>query len=129
MELSHFYRTASSDIYHILKGFARSNRKESTLYESILWEYLRRNQCGVRFRRQHTIGDYIADFACLPIKLVIEVDGGYHNQQEQTELDQQRSIWLEKQGYTVLRFSNEEVAYNIESVIQTIKQQISNLKM
>jgi very-short-patch-repair endonuclease len=94
----------------------------------MLWQELRRNQCGVRFRRQHSIGDYIADFACLPLKLIIEVDGGYHDNPKQQEADAMRTQWLGRQGYTVLRFTNKEVAYNIDSVIQTIKHQISNLK-
>ena len=90
---SHFHRTAYPDTYPILKEFARSNRKEATLYEDMLWQELRRNQCGVRFRRQHSIGDYIADFACLPLKLIIEVDGGYHDNPKQQEADAMRTQW------------------------------------
>ncbi len=125
---SHFYRTSSPDIYPILKDFAKENRKEATTYEDILWQELRKNQLGVRFRRQHSIGDYIADFVCLPLKLIIEVDGGYHNEQEQAEADRLRGHWLQNRGYQVLRFTNEEVAYDLENVISIIKLHISNLQ-
>lgn len=125
---SHFYRTSSPDIYPILKDFAKENRKEATTYEDILWQELRKNQLGVRFRRQHSIGDYIADFVCLPLKLIIEVDGGYHNEQEQVEADHLREHWLQGRGYQVLRFTNEEVAYDLENVISIIKLHISNLQ-
>ena len=125
---SHFYRTSSPDIYPILKDFAKENRKEATTYEDILWQELRKNQLGVRFRRQHSIGDYIADFVCLPLKLIIEVDGGYHNEQEQAEADRLRAHWLQNRGYHVLRFTNEEVANNIENVLSIIKHHISNLQ-
>ena len=125
---SHFYRTSSPDIYPILKDFAKENRKEATTYEDILWQELRKNQLGVRFRRQHSIGDYIADFVCLPLKLIIEVDGGYHNEQEQAEADRLRGHWLQNRGYHVLRFTNEEVAYDLENVISIIKLHISNLQ-
>ena len=123
-EPSHFYRTASPDIYSKLREFAHDNRREATLAEDILWQELRKNQMGVRFRRQHPIGDYIADFICLPLKLVIEVDGGYHNAPSQTIDDQQRTDWLKDKGYIVLRFTNEEVAYDTSTVITKIQQHI-----
>ncbi len=127
-EASNFYRTASSDIYPILKDDARVNRKESTLAEDILWQELRRKQLGVLFRRQHPIGDYIADFVCLSIKLIIEVDGEYHNTPTQANEDQQRSDWLQNKGYRVLRFTNEEVVYDTANVIKHIKLKISHPK-
>ena len=125
---SHFYRTTSPDIYSRLKEYAHENRKEMTLCEDILWHELRKDQSGVRFRRQHAIGDFIADFICLPIKLVIEVDGGYHNTPSQSDEDQRRTDWLQNKGYNVLRFTNEEVAYDTQNVINKIKNTINTLK-
>ena len=126
-EQSKFYRTSSPDIYPILKDHANNNRKESTLAEDVLWQELRRDQLGVRFRRQHPIGDYIPDFVCLSLKLVIEVDGGYHNEPVQAEADMQRTNWFEKMGYHVLRFTNEEVTSDTPNVINKIKQTVNQL--
>ena len=126
-EQSKFYRTSAPDIYPILKDHANNNRKESTLAEDVLWQELRRDQLGVRFRRQHPIGDYIPDFVCLSLKLVIEVDGGYHNEPVQAEADMQRTNWLEKMGYHVLRFTNEEVTSDTPNVINKIKQTVNQL--
>ena len=93
--------------------------------ESLLWHYLRQEQLGVRFRRQHVIGDYIVDFICLKQRLIIEIDGGYHNDIVQQQEDRIRQNWLESMDYTVIRFTNEEVFYNIETVISTIKGNIN----
>ncbi len=82
------YETAAPDRYNLLKANARSNRREMTESETILWNELRKELKGFRFRRQHPIGDYIVDFICIPIKTVIEVDGGYHNEPEQQIADQ-----------------------------------------
>ena len=81
--MSYDYETAAPDRYGLLKDFARYNRHEMTESETVLWNALRKIRIGVRFRRQHPIGDYIADFICLPVKLVIEVDGEYHQEPEQ----------------------------------------------
>ena len=72
------YKTAAPDRYELLKAFARENRKKMTLAETILWEHIRGKALGVKFLRQHVIGDYIADFLSCEGGLVIEVDGGYH---------------------------------------------------
>ena len=119
-----FTETASADIYTILRDFSKDNRRQQTPYEYALWQELRKLKCGVRFRRQHPIGDYIADFVCLPKRLIIEIDGGYHNNAEQAEFDRMRTSWLEKKGYQVIRFTNEEIAYKLKEVVQTIKQQV-----
>ena len=76
-------KTASPDRYGILKTFAKENRRNMTLCERLLWDALREELREVRFRRQHPIGDYIVDFACLPKRIVIEVDGGYHSEPRQ----------------------------------------------
>ncbi len=70
------------------------------------------------------IGDYIVDFACLSRSLIIELDGGYHDTEEQKVFDTTRSEWLKHQGFTVIRFKNEEVFNNLENVIQIILQEI-----
>jgi len=85
---------------------------------------LRRKTLGVEFRRQHIIGDYIADFICLEKKLIIEVDGGYHSLPDQVEDDETRSRNLEALGYHVIRFSNEEVLNDTASVVERIKKRI-----
>jgi very-short-patch-repair endonuclease len=94
--------------------------------ESLLWHYLRQEKLGVRFRRQHIIGDYIVDFICLKQRFVIEVDGGYHNEIVQQQEDRIRQRWLECMGYKVIRFTNEEVFCSIEDVISTIKDNINS---
>jgi very-short-patch-repair endonuclease len=75
-----------------LKGFAHENRRQPTLAEAQLWQALRTNQLGSRFRRQHAIEDYIVDFVCLPAWLVVEVDGEVHHLPEQAEYDGGRTL-------------------------------------
>ena len=115
------YKTASPDRYELLKAFARENRKNATLAETVLWEYLRDGELGVKFLRQHVIGDYIADFVSRHDGLVIEVDGGYHSEPRQQEEDKLREEVLEQMGYHVIRFTNEEVLCDIENVLNQIE--------
>ena len=119
------FKTAYPDSYSVTKENAKTNRSNMTDAESLLWHYLRQEQLGVRFRRQHVIGDYIVDFISLKQRLIIEIDGGYHNDIVQQQEDRIRQNWLESMGYKVMRFTNEEVFYNIESVISTIKDNIN----
>ena len=116
------YKTASPDRYGLLKVFARENRKNATLAESVLWEHLREGVSGERFLRQHIIGDYIADFVSRHGGLIIEVDGGYHPEPRQQEADELREEYLEKRGYHIIRFTNEEVLYDIDNVLETIEK-------
>lgn len=122
------YKTASPDRYELLKEFARNNRKEMTQSETILWNALRKEIKSDKFRRQHPIGDYIADFVCLSNKLVIEVDGGYHNEPQQQQDDLWRTEYLTSKGYKVIRFKNEEVNANILEVIRRIKEELINIE-
>ena len=92
--MSYGYETAAPDRYGLLKDFAKHNRREMTEGETVLWNALRQELKGHRFRRQHPIGDYIVDFICLSEKLVIEVDGGYHETPEQQYEDQLRTEFL-----------------------------------
>ncbi|MBO4463240.1 MAG: DUF559 domain-containing protein [Prevotella sp.] len=121
------FKTASPDRYKILKAFARENRKNATIAESMLWEHLRNGAMGETFLRQHIIGDYIVDFVSRHGGLVIEVDGGYHAEPRQKEDDQLREEDLERMGYHVIRFSNEEVLYDIENVLNQIEQYFNEL--
>ena len=101
------------------KAFARRLRREMTDAERHLWRHLRmRQNHGMKFRRQHPLGNYVLDFACLEAKLVVEVDGGQHA--EQQEKDKARTAWLEGQGWQVLRFWNNDVLLKIEGVVSVI---------
>ena len=124
--MSYDYETAAPDRYGLLKDFARFNRHEMTESETVLWNALRKLRIGVRFRRQHPIGDYIADFICISAKLVIEVDGGYHQESLQQELDQQRTLFLESKGYRVIRIKNEEISNDLNEVVMRIKTEVLN---
>ncbi|MDZ7804433.1 endonuclease domain-containing protein [Thiohalophilus sp.] len=99
---------------------ARNLRNNSTDVERLLWKYLRKQQLdGYKFRRQVVIEPYIVDFACFEAKLIIELDGGQHQLEE--EKDRERDEFLKRCGYIVLRFWNNDVINNIEGVIETIR--------
>ena len=119
------YKNADPAEYGLLKAYARENRKNQTEAESILWSQIKSKSLGVTFLRQYIIGDFITDFACLEPKLVIEVDGGYHSEPRQTEDDAIRQEWLEKHGFKVIRFTNEEVECDIENTVIKIKDALS----
>jgi very-short-patch-repair endonuclease len=101
------------------RQFARKLRKEQTDAERRLWWQLRNRQLeGWKFRRQCPIGDYIADFVCIDARLIVELDGGQHS--EQRQYDENRTRDLEKAGFVVLRFWNNDVLTNSEGVIEEI---------
>ena len=95
-------------------------RKASTPAEQKLWSRIRNDQLSVTFRRQHAIGMYIPDFCSPKAKLIIELDGSQHL--EQQEYDEERTKYLESQGYRMLRFWNHDVMNNIEAVLLVIMQ-------
>ncbi len=98
---------------------ARDLRQRQTDAEIRLWSRLRRNQlCGHHFRRQVPIGPYVADFACVASKLVVEVDGGQHA--SQAEADAKRTAVMGKFGYRLIRFWNNDVLGNTAAVLETI---------
>jgi very-short-patch-repair endonuclease len=102
-------------------GLARRLRRELTAAEKSLWQALRgRALEGLRFRRQHPIDRYVADFACLSLKLAVEVDGGVHRDDDQVLRDLGRTEVIEARGWQVLRFSNEEVLGDIDRVVTAI---------
>ena len=94
-------------------------RNEATPAERKLWAYIRNEQLGVKFRRQHAIGNYVPDFVCVKKKLIIELDGGQHT--EQAEYDNERTKFLESQGYKVIRFWNKDVMNDINGIIRNIQ--------
>lgn len=98
-----------------------------TLAEQVLWERVRGHQLGYTFLRQCPIFDYIVDFICRDKALIIEVDGAYHLERDQAEDDQVRQHDLEHIGFQVIRFTNEEVLFNTEEVVNQIKITLDNL--
>jgi very-short-patch-repair endonuclease len=105
---------------------ARHLRKEMTEAEEKLWKRLSKNQrLNYRFRRQHPIGNFITDFYCHKARLVIEIDGKHHGKQDQALYDAHRTYQLNLLGLNVLRFSNAQVKYNIEKVIDEIERALS----
>lgn len=105
-----------------LRNYAHENRNEATKAEACIWKYvLKAGQMqGFGFNRQRPIINYIVDFVCLSLKLIIEVDGGYHFEPEVEKKDKKRQKDLENLGYMVLRFTNEEVLNHIDYVRKTI---------
>lgn len=106
--------------FGIKRQKAKALRREMTPAEASLWEQLRRNQCGgLHFRRQQVIDGFIADFYCHAIGLVVEVDGGIHDQQ--AEYDAQRDSILSARGLTILRFTNEQIHSDLSTVLSAIQ--------
>ena len=104
-------------------NLARGLRRQQTPAERVLWNRLRNLQLeGTKFRRQQPIGNYILDFVNLESKLVVEIDGGQHNHKQIREKDEQRTKWLESEGYRILRFWNNDVLTNIEGVCLLIQE-------
>lgn len=89
--------------------------------EKVLWAHLRGKQLGKTFLRQYIVGDYIVDFICRDTNLIIEVDGAYHSEPRQEANDALRTLQLTEYGYKVIRFTNEEVLYQIDLVLNAIQ--------
>jgi very-short-patch-repair endonuclease len=96
-------------------------RKDMTPSEVTLWKRLRRSGLGARFRRQQPIGPYIADFACMKHRIIVEADGNHH---DWSEYDESRSRYLEHDGYQVLRFANRDIADHPDWVVEEIKKAV-----
>jgi very-short-patch-repair endonuclease len=117
------YRGADPRLFH----FARLNRKVPTEAENILWQNLRNRKLGgFKFRRQHPIAEFIADFFCAESNLVVEVDGDYHRDNRQNKYDKDRTFELGELKINVIRFTNREVLEDIDFVLETI---LSHLKL
>ena len=111
-------------IHPAIRQFARELRQTQTPAETILWRYLRNRNLEYKFRRQHPIEFFIIDFYCAEAKLLIEIDGESHFQKAQMEYDQARTGYLETLGYKVIRFTNDDIRYNINTVVTRIIEQV-----
>ena len=114
------WATADALVYCSVENNAVTNRKKMTDAEECLWHELKGNRLGIHFRRQHVIGSYIADFVSLKNHLVIEIDGEYHADPHQQLLDNERTFYLQRKGFRVIRFTNQEVLTDLESVMSYI---------
>ncbi len=88
---------------------------------------MRRDALGVRFRKQHPIGPYIADFACYPLRLIVEIDGATHATDEEREHDRKRTAYLESRRWLVLRFDNQAVYRNLDGVLEAVAMTVRDL--
>jgi very-short-patch-repair endonuclease len=112
---------AKRPISEFKRKTAKNLRANTTAAEDILWRHLRRLEIkGSHFRRQVPIGPYVADFACLKERLIIEVDGSQHGEDDNSRHDEVRTRWLNSEGYRVMRFWNNDVMSNTESVMEAI---------
>ena len=123
-KIPNFYSTNKLD-WSLLHDHAKAMRSVPTEEESILWNLLRANKTGYKFRRQHPVDKFIPDFVCLEKKLIVEVDGDYHLTEEQVELDKIRTQILEEMGYRVVRFSNSDVKSSPNFVIEKIISELN----
>jgi|WetSurMetagenome_2_1015567.scaffolds.fasta_scaffold724523_1 imidazole glycerol-phosphate synthase subunit HisF len=116
------YFGTSADIMKL----ASQMRKDQTPAEKILWEKLRKRQLeGLKFRRQHPVNCFIADFYCHEAKLIIEVDGNVHDDPRQNERDIEREGIIKSLGLRIIRFTNKEIFNNVEDVIKKIKDNVN----
>jgi very-short-patch-repair endonuclease len=110
-------------IHPTIRQFARELRQPQTPAEATLWRHLRNRNLKYKFRRQHPIDFFIIDFYCAEAKLLIEIDGPSHLEKEQKDYDQARTEYLETIGYKVIRFTNDDVRYNIHAVVTAILEE------
>jgi len=101
---------------------ARALRHSPTHAESLMWEYLRQRPFGLKFRRQHPISIYIADFYCHKLKLIIEIDGDVHADPDVAAKDRERQKNLEAEGISFLRFTNGQVDQQMDEVQNTLEK-------
>ncbi|HKB44947.1 MAG TPA: chorismate synthase [Chitinophagaceae bacterium] len=117
------YITNTADQWEISSEFAKNNRKNATEAEDKLWQEVRNKKInGYKFRRQHPIAGYIPDFVCLERRLVIEIDGDYHNEEEQKKYDTLRTTLLKEINYQLIRFTNEQVLEKMPWVLEEIRK-------
>jgi very-short-patch-repair endonuclease len=107
------------------RKFAKSLRREMTDGERLLWQRLRSEQLGVKFRRQHPLGAYVADFACLAPKLIVEVDGSQHVDQQ--AYDAKRDAFFKRQGFDVMRFPANLPFSDLQSMLEAIYNRLTEL--
>jgi very-short-patch-repair endonuclease len=105
----------------IRRAAAKRLRANTTPHERMLWRALKELPVdGTHFRRQAPIGRYVVDFFCPAKRLIIEMDGGHHNDDETAKRDRDRQLWLEQEGYRVVRFWNSEITGNLTAVLERI---------
>jgi very-short-patch-repair endonuclease len=105
----------------IRRAAAKNLRANATPHERILWRALKELPVeGTHFRRQAPIGPYVVDFFCPAKRLIVELDGGHHNEDEAASRDAERQAWLEQQGYRVIRFWNSDVDKDLNAVMEAI---------
>ena len=107
---------------------AKELRQKETKAEKVLWSFLSNHQLKVKFRRQHPVSQFIVDFYCHELKLVIEVDGGIHLKKDNREYDQMRTEHLQSFNLHLMRFTNSMILENTEQVISQIRSKIQELK-
>ena len=113
-----------------LTPWAKKLRRESTTSETKLWRWLGGQRfLGLKFRRQYPIGGYIVDFCCPAKKLIIELDGGGHNQESQRVEDRRRDNFFQTQGFTVLRFWNSDLSDNLDGVLSKLQEVLDQLPL
>lgn len=105
---------------------ARALRREATPAERALWVFLARSQTGAKFSRQMPVGPWFADFLCRELRLVVELDGFSHD--AAPERDVRRDAWMAERGFTVLRFTNDDVHGHVEGVVLTIRAEVERLR-
>jgi cyclase len=106
---------------HLIFELAKDLRRNMTEAEIVLWMHLKSGVNGLKFRRQHPVGIYIADFYCHKVKLIIEIDGLIHKKPELKEHDEKREQDLKALGYCMLRFTNKEILTDIENALKKIR--------
>lgn len=122
------WRMADPLLYDLLKDYCKRMRNQPTDAERLLWSALSGKQLeGYKFRRQHIIGSYIADFICLKQNLIIEVDGLIHQLPENMASDEDRTNWLNSQGYRVIRFTNDEILFRLDEVLDKIIYELKSV--
>ena len=110
-----------------LKNIRIKLRKEQTKPESLLWFHLRNKKLGYKFRRQFSIGNYIVDFYCHELKLVIEVDGSDHINKFDYDIERQK--FLKEKGFIIIRYSNQAIINELSTVLDDISEQIKKIKI
>ncbi|MCA8901678.1 MAG: DUF559 domain-containing protein [Hyphomonas sp.] len=108
---------------------ARALRRDSSFPEKLLWSKLRNRQMsGWKFRRQHPVGPYFADFACLEVKLIVELDGDTHGEAAQQTYDAKRTAFLESEGWEVMRIWNAHLLENLDGILDAILENLEHRK-
>lgn len=127
---SYNYQTADAKAYGLLKQFVAENRANPTAAEDVLWQIVRGKKLdSFKFRRQHIIGTYIADFVCLSEKLIVEIDGLIHELPDRKLKDAERSAALKTLGFEVIRFTNDEVLNKTDSVLNSILAKLNEKRL